>query len=152
LTRDRRHTAVALLVAGWFGGLLSVAIIEPRAAVRLGAALDGVKAEQAQLDALALGGATATRDGVLIDTDNAPAAVLGRGNAHGLVLSSDEGFALALLLGRLDSPFVAVPDPHSAAGIRDRLNKTFPRLYRDGAPGYRLAYENKTWRLYARQP
>jgi len=152
LTRDRRHTAVALLVAGWFGGLLSVAIIEPRAAVRLGAALDGVKAEQAQLDALALGGATATRDGVLIDTDNAPAVVLGRGNAHGLVSSSDEGFALALLLGRLDSPFVAVPDPHSAAGIRDRLNKTFPRLYRDGAPGYRLAYENKTWRLYARQP
>ena len=60
--------------------------------------------------------------------------------------------ALTLLFARLDAPFVAVPDPNVAAGMQDRLNKAFPRLYRDGAPGYRLAYQNKTWRLYARQP
>ena len=101
---------------------------------------------------LALGGMTLNRDGVLIDTDNAPAVVLGRGQAHGLVAPSDPDFTLALLFGRLNSPFVAVPDPHAAMGIRDRLNKAFPLLYRDGAPGYRLAYQNKTWRLYARQP
>lgn len=150
--RQRQNTVLMLLAAGWLGGLLSLAIVEPRSAVRLGAALDGARAEQAQLDTLALGAATLKRDGILIDTDNAPAVVLGRGHAHGLVSSSDEGFSLALLLGRIGTPFVAVPDPHSAAGIRDQLNKTFPRLYRDGAPGYRLAYQNKTWRLYARQP
>ena len=78
---------------------------------------------------------------MLVDTDNAPAVVLGRGQARGLLAPSDPDFTLALLFARIDAPFVAVPDPHSAAGIRDRLNKTFPRLYRDGAPGYRLIYQ-----------
>jgi hypothetical protein len=152
LPRERRRMAMALLAAGWFGGILAVAIAAPRVAVQLRSAFDGIRAEQARLDALALGGMTINRDGVLVDTDNAPAVVLGRGAAHGLVAPSDPDFALTLLFGRLNSPFVAVPDPHASAGIRDRLNKAFPLLYRDGAPGYRLAYQNKTWRLYARQP
>ena len=108
--------------------------------------------EQARLDALSLGGATLRSEGILIDTDNAPAVVLGRGRSHGLVGPQDPEFALALLFGRLNTAFVAVPDPHAAAGFHDRLNKAFPRLHGDGAPGYRLAYQNKTWRLYARQP
>jgi hypothetical protein len=121
-------------------------------AVQLRAAWEGSAAEPARLDALALGGVTASHDGVLIDTDNAPAVVLGRGQARGLIGPQNPDFAVALLLRRLDTAFVAVPDPHAAAGIRDRLNEAFPLLYRDGAPGYRLAYSNKTWRLYARQP
>ena len=149
---ERQRIALALLIAGWLGGILGVAIVEPRAAVQFRAAFDGSITEQARLDSLSLGGMTLNRDGVLVDTDNAHAVVLGRGQAHGLVAPSDPDFALALLFGRLNSPFVAVPDPHAALGIRDRLNKAFPLLYRDGAPGYRLAYRNKTWRLYARQP
>jgi hypothetical protein len=78
--------------------------------------------------------------------------VLGRGRAHGLIGPQDPNFALALLFDRLDAPFIAVPDPHSTTGISDRLNRAFPLLYRDGAAGYRLAYHNKTWRLYERQP
>jgi hypothetical protein len=152
LLREQRHIALALLIAGWFGGILAVAIVEPRAAVQLRAVFDGIVSEQARLDALSFGGMTLGRDGVLIDTDNAPAVVLGRGQAHGLIGPSDPDFALALLFVRLNTPFVAVPDPHASTGIRDRLNKAFPLLYRDGAPGYRLAYQNKTWRLYARQP
>ncbi len=58
--------------------------------------------------------------------------------------------ALEAGLAHVDTPFVAVPDSHSPSGIRDRLNEAFPLLYRDGAPGYRLAYQNKTWRLYVR--
>ncbi len=42
-----------------------------------------------------------------------------------------------MLFGRLATPFVAVPDPQSITGASDRLNKTFPPLYRHGAPGYR---------------
>ena len=53
---------------------------------------------------------------------------------------------------RLDAPFVAVPDPQSASGANDRLNKVFPALYRRGAPGYRIVYQNDTWRLYGRIP
>ncbi len=78
--------------------------------------------------------------------------MLGRGQARGLIGPSRSDFALALLFSRIDAPFVAVPDPQTAAGVQDRLNKAFPLLYRDGAPGYRLVYQNKTWRLYARQP
>jgi hypothetical protein len=76
--------------------------------------------------------------------------VLGRGTARGLIGPQGEGFALAPLFRRIDTAFVAVPDPHSPSGIRDRLNEAFPLLYRDGASGYRLAYRNKTWRLYVR--
>ena len=39
-----------------------------------------------------------------------------------------EPFALALLFGRIDAPFVAVPDPQSNAGANDRLDKAFPTL------------------------
>ena len=128
-----------------------LALFEPRAAAQLSARPDRSIADQSRLDALALGGASIDRDGVLVDTENAPAVVLGRGQGRGLLVPSEPEFTLALLFGRVDTPFVAVPNPHSAAGIRDRLNKTFPRLYRDGAPGYRLLYHNATWRLYARQ-
>ena len=152
LSPEQKRAALMLLTAGWFGGILAVAIAEPRAAMQVRSAFDGSVNEQARLDSLALGGMTLDRDGVLIDTDNAPAVVLGRGQGHGLVSPSDPDFTLAILFGRLNSPSVAVPDPHAALGIRDRLNKAFPLLYRDGAPGYRLAYQNKTWRLYARQP
>jgi hypothetical protein len=51
---------------------------------------------------------------------------------------------------RIDAPFVAVPDPHSPAGVQDRLNKAFPKLHRFGEPGYRLVYQNSTWRMFAR--
>ncbi len=152
LVREHRRSAIALLMAGWLGGILAVAVVDPRAATQLRSAIDGGITEPARLDSLVLGGMTLTRDGVLIDTDNAPAVVLGRGRAHGLIGTQDPDFALALLFDRLDAPFVAVPDPHSTTGIRDRLNRAFPRLYREGAAGYRLAYQNKTWRLYERQP
>lgn len=149
--RERSHTVLALLAAGWLGGAIALGLVEPRAAAQLRAVLDRSIADQSRIDALALGGATIERDGVLVDTENAPAVVLGRGQGRGLVEPSDPEFTLARLFGRIDTPFVAVPDPHTAAGIRDRLNKTFPRLYRDGAPGYRLLYQNATWRFYARQ-
>jgi hypothetical protein len=63
---------------------------------------------------------------------------------------ASEPFALALLFSRLDTPFVAVPDPHSTAGANDRIDKAFPTLYRRGAPGYRVVYQNTTWRLFAK--
>jgi hypothetical protein len=53
-------------------------------------------------------------------------------------------------MSRIETPFVAVPDPQIGIGAGDRLNKAFPLLYRRGAPGYRLVYENANWRLFAR--
>jgi hypothetical protein len=152
LPAEHRRLVLPLLIAGWFGGLVAVAIVSPRTAMQLRAVFEGPPAEPARLDALKLGGALSKIDGVLVDIENAPMVVLGRGQARGLIGPQDPDFALALLFRRIDTAFVAVPDPHSATGIRDHLNEAFPLLYRDGAPGYRLAYQNKTWRLYIRQP
>jgi hypothetical protein len=101
-------------------------------------------------DALAAGGAVAGRDGVLADVDNAPAFLLGRGRADGIVGPQSEAFSLALLFARIDTPLVAVPDPQSRRGRNDQLDQAFPALFRGGLPGYRLIYQNNTWKIFER--
>jgi membrane protein XagC len=76
--------------------------------------------------------------------------VLGRGRVRGILGPQSEPFTLAMLFDRIDTPFVAIPDPQSSTGVNDRLDKTFPNLFREGAPGYRVIYQNNTWRLFAR--
>jgi hypothetical protein len=139
---------LVLLVAGWLGGIAGVVLADPAGAAQLRAAIAGSEGERA--DALALGGAAIGRDGVLADTENAPALVLGRGSARGMFGPGTEPFGFALLFSRLDARFIAVPDPEGQSGANDRLNRKFPSLYRRGAPGYRLIYQNYTWRMYER--
>ena len=96
------------------------------------AAFEPVAGER--LDAIAAGGASIGHDGMLADTNNAPALVLGRGRAQGILGPESESYTLAMLFGRIETPFIAVPDPQSAIGVNDRLNKAFPSLFRAG-PG-----------------
>ena len=147
--RERLTLFLPLLAAGWLGGAAGIVIVDPMTVTRVSALLQG-DGDRERLDALAVGGAMVGHDGILADTANSPAIVLGRGRAHGLLEPASEPFALALLFSRLDTPFVAVPDPHSAAGANDRIDKAFPTLYRRGAPGYRVIYQNTTWRLFAK--
>ncbi len=140
-------TMLALLVVGWIGGVLALALVDPRAVTQVTGLEPGISRER--LDAISLGHAVAPVDGVLVDTDNAPAVVVGRGDAHGLLPPNAEAFSLSILLSRLDAPYVAVPNPQSTTGLSDQLVHGFPLLYRNGAPGYRLIYQNDTWRLYA---
>ena len=149
VVRARLATALTLLALGWVGGVGALVLADPRGAALVRLALDR-GGDLQQTDALALGGATVGHDGILVDSDNAPAVVLGRGRSRGLLSPSHEAFALALMFARIDTPLVAVPSPDSRIGARDRLNKAFPLLYRRGTPGYRLLYQNETWRLYAR--
>jgi hypothetical protein len=139
-----------LLVLGWFGGIIGLAIADPLGAMNVRAAIKGRNVDVERVAAINLGNATIGRDGILVDTFNAPAIVLGRGRARGLLSPSEEAFALGVLFSRLDTPFVAVPDPQVGIGAQDRLNKAFPQLYRGGATGYRLIYDNASWRLFAR--
>jgi hypothetical protein len=148
--RERMATVVPLLVLGWLGGAASLVAIDPRLVTHLRDALAEPGGDRERIDALNLGAATLGRAGVLVDTANAPAVVLGRGTARGLHAPRGETFALAMLFARFDTSFVAVPDPQSVLGAQDRLNKAFPQLFRFGAPGYRLVYHNSTWRLFAR--
>jgi membrane protein XagC len=150
LVRERMALVLPLLIIGWFGGLAGLAIVDPRGAMNVRAALKGRTVDVERLAAINLGSATVGRDGVLVDTFNAPAIVLGRGRARGLLSPSDEAFALGVLFSRIDTPFIAVPDPQVGIGAQDQLNKAFPLLYRRGAAGYRLIYDSANWRLFAR--
>ena len=149
VARERLALAIALLAIGWFGGFLSLALVDPVTVNSLHADLVG-SGDSNRVDALAAGGAAAGRDGVLADVNNAPAFVLGRGSARGILGPQSEAFALTLLFARIDTPFVAVPDPQSATGANDRLDRAFPSLFRGGLPGYQVIYQNNTWRLFAR--
>ena len=150
VVRDRLASVFLLLILGWVGGFVGLAVVDPRGATNVRAALEGRRVDQERLAAISLGRATRGHDEVLVDTYNAPAIVLGRGRARGLLSPSDEAFTLGVLFSRIDAPFVAVPDPQVGIGVQDRLNKAFPLLYRRGAPGYRLIYDNANWRLFAR--
>jgi membrane protein XagC len=146
----RPAIVLGLLAAGWLGGGMALAILDPRLPAEATAALAGARVNAERADALDLGGVTAARDGVLVDSVNAPAVVIGRGRARGLIAPTEEDFDLAIITSSVRTPFVAVPDPQSGAGAQDRLNKAFPLLYRNGPPGYRLIFRNGSWRLYAR--
>jgi membrane protein XagC len=148
--RRRSGVVMTTLVLGWFGGIAGLAIADPGGAVNVAVALEGGDVDAERVAAINLGKATVGRDGVLVDALNAPAVVLGREGARGLLAPSDEAFTLAILFSRIDAPFVAVPDPQIGIGAQDRLNKAFPKLYRRGAAGYRLIFENAGWRLFAR--
>ncbi|MEX0752038.1 MAG: hypothetical protein WD073_03835 [Xanthobacteraceae bacterium] len=151
IARYRHPIVLLLLLLGFLGGAGALAVIEPRTVTQVADALQGGDGDRERMDALALGAATDGRRGVLVDGFNAPAVVLGRGHASGLLLPPNASFSITMLLSRIDAPFVAVPDPHSRTGARDRLNEAFPLLYRNGPPGYRLIYQNNTWRLFARE-
>lgn len=146
--RESVGMMLGLLLLGWLGGALALTLVDPRAASSF-AGLERASGLE-RIDALDLGRALTKRNGVLVDTDNSPAVVIGRTYARGLITPADEQFTFAILLSRVDTPYVAVPDPHSPTGAQDRIALAFPLLYRDGVPGYRLVYQNATWRLFAR--
>ncbi|MGJ4892397.1 hypothetical protein ACQR1Y_29665 [Bradyrhizobium sp. HKCCYLRH3099] len=148
--RKRLEIVMALLALGWVGGVAGLAIADPSGAVNVAIALEGRHVDAERSAAIDLGQASVGRDGILVDTLNAPAIVIGRGSARGLLSPSDETFTLGILFSRIDAPFVAVPDPDIGSGAQDRLNKAFPLLYRRGAAGYELIYDKAGWRLFGR--
>jgi hypothetical protein len=149
--RPRPAALMALLAVGWLGGAAGLVIVDPHGAAQLRFVLEGRGGDRERLDALGLGQATVGRNGVLVDSHNAPAIVLGRGGAAGLLAPFTEAFELSTMFSRIDRPFVAVPNPHSGAAAQDRLSRAFPLIYRDGVPGYRVVYQNTNWRLFARE-
>ena len=149
VARERLILVITLLTFGWFGGFWSLGLADPVTVNALRADF-ARSVDSARADALAAGGATSGHDGVLVDVNNSPAFLLGRGRASGLLGPQSEAFTLTLMFARIDAPFVAVPDPLSAAGANDGLDKAFPLLFSTGLPGYRVVYQNNTWRLFER--
>jgi hypothetical protein len=145
---ERRALTPALAALGWLGGAAGLALVDSATVAQLRVALSG--GDHERNEALAAGAATSERQGLLVDSENAPAFVIGRGDGRGLFGPSQEEFALALLFRHLATPFVAVPDPLSETGATDRLDRAFPDLFRRGAPSYHLIYHNSTWKLFER--
>ncbi len=133
LVRERLAVVLPLLVFGWFGGIAGLVIVDPRGSTNVRSHSRAATSTWNALPQSTSASATVGHDGVLVDTFNAPAIVLGRGRARGLLSPSDEAFTLGVLFSRIDTPFVAVPDPQIGIGAQDRLNKAFPLLYRGGA-------------------
>jgi len=95
LIREHSGHLLALLVIGWLGGALALALVDPRAVTQL-TGLE-LNASRERIDALDLGHASTAYNEILIDTDNAPAVVIGRANARGLLTPANEKFTLAIL-------------------------------------------------------
>ena len=54
----------------------------------------------------------------------------------------------ALLFQRIETAFVARPGSASGSGANDQLEQGLSDIFRDGAPGYDVIYQNNTWRVF----
>ncbi len=87
-------------------------------------------------------------DDIALDADVSGMLVPGRGGAVGLVLTSSDRLKADMISGHLSTAYVAVQDPASPRGMRDRISRAFPTLWRDGPVGGILAASHGTWRLW----
>ena len=83
---ERFALVPALAAVGWLGGAAGLALIDSATVTQLRVAFAG--GDHERIEALAAGAATSERDGVLVDSQNAPAIVIGRGSGRGLFDSS----------------------------------------------------------------
>ena len=110
---------------------------------------DGQTADRERLDALAVGGAMIGRDGVLADTDNAPAIVLGRGRAHGLFDPSSEPFGMAHAVRPAGNAVRRCPRPAKHHGRQRPAEQDVPgSSIATARRVIALIYQNTTWRLF----
>ncbi|MGQ3047143.1 MAG: hypothetical protein ACT6Q8_14250 [Niveispirillum sp.] len=97
---------------------------------------------------LALGRFLRDLDDVAIDGLTAGAVVPGRGRAAGLVLPSNDRLKADLIVRQLRTNYVALRDPVSPAGTRDRIAQALPDLWHDAGTGAVLIYDRGDWRVW----
>jgi hypothetical protein len=144
--KERPHAVLFLLLIGWVGALLLVTALpqgfthaSPRRAV--------ASAEQDQT--VILKRKLCSLKGVLVDTRAHPQLAQLCGTAQGFVSAGEADFDIQIQSRRLTSEFVLAAAPYVTSKF-DLVAHTFPDLYRHGAPGYRLIYDEGGWRLYSR--
>lgn len=101
---------------------------------------------------IALGRYLRALEDVAIDGLTAGAVVPARGTADGLVLPSNDRLKADLITGQLRSTYVALRDPASSAGTRDRLSQALPDLWQNGMAGAVLIYDRGGWRVWRLAP
>jgi len=148
-SRLRGGVALAVALASLIGGWL-VQGYQPApaaAAWRLAMAGENVASPLTQDDA-AFGLLLRDYQDVALDADRSGMVVPARGDASGLVLTSTDRLKADILSGYLSTHYVAVQDPGSPRGLRDRIGRAFPTLWRDGPSGGMLVASRGPWRLW----
>ena len=74
--------------------------------------------------------------------------IAARGDAKDLQLSFSRDFKMHVRERIPNVAQIAVPDPGTIRGRRDRLNIRYPHLYEHGMKGFRLVYDHLGWRVY----
>ncbi|MFE8583711.1 hypothetical protein ACFX59_06340 [Sphingomonas sp. NCPPB 2930] len=86
---------------------------------------------------------------VMIDALAHPAVVAARGSAEGLLTDRSPAFGVSVLAHRVLTPAVAVR-AHRPGESDDAISRSMPNLFEQGPPGYRLAFDQGGWRVWAR--
>ena len=90
------------------------------------------------------------RKPTMIDIKSGYRAIVARGDAKGLLLPFTHQYRLAIRSDQPNVPQIAVPDPDTKQGQRDKINSRFPQLYEYGMSGYKRVYDEDGWRVYQR--
>ncbi len=88
------------------------------------------------------------REPTLIDDRVGYAAIVARGDAKGLVVPYMTEYKNALKSRVPGISQVVVSSPVHPYSSVDSVRQRFAHAYKQGFPGYRLAYENPFWRVY----
>lgn len=95
---------------------------------------------------------TRNLDGLMVDDHLGYELIAHRGTADNLIVPATADYQKTISSGSLEVSWIAVPNPRSPEGARDGVNFRFPRLYDYGHPGYVLAYDDGSWRVYGHEP
>ena len=91
------------------------------------------------------------REKTLIYERSAYKVIAARGDAKELMLSFSLEFKMAMRERIPSAMLIAVPEPHSIRGKRDKINIRFPNLYEHGLKGFKLVYDRLGWRVYRKK-
>lgn len=120
-------------VKSWRDSLLARAPVDPHAADRrLGEWLHGNDGE------------------TMLDDRLAYRAIVARGHGRSLVLPFSPRFKNAVKAREPGIAQLVVRNPQTPNAGLDRVGQRYPGLYRQGMPGYLLAYDDGIWRVYRR--
>lgn len=112
-------------------------------------ALAGQPVAEAQtMDDAAFGRLLRDTHDIALDADVSGMLVPARGGADGLVLTSTDRLKADMIAGYISTAYVALQDPASPRGMRDRISRAFPTLWRDGPAGGTLVITQGNWRLW----
>ena len=148
--RSRRGELLLLLAAGWIGGALFVFADPANDTVRWRSAHTGGVAAPPDAELEALGRYLQGYDVILFDGDAAPAVVAARGDAEGIWSGDSTLFEPGGEGPGIDADVIVVRSRYSSAGS-DLVGQSYPDLFDEGRPGYRLAFDGAHWRAYARE-